>query len=96
MPADLAGSLNHGEAAVGRVVVTENVERVLAGMEPRRAGFHFAFVLVCLANLELEAATLQGLIEALVGRDDLGNGLRFGALLGGGHSVRPRLLHTRR
>jgi hypothetical protein len=83
LAAEFARLLHQGEAAARRRVVAEDVERVLAGVEPAVADLQLAGVFVALADRVLKVAALEIGTEALVGND---GGLRLGRSLGG-HGV---------
>ena len=61
----------HDRHAACRIVVAEDVERALAGVEPGAAQLVGTSVLIGLADLVLEAAALPVGVEALVSLDGL-------------------------
>ena len=65
MPANVAILLNNAETITGRMVITENIKRILASMEPASTGFYFAFVMVGFSGLVPVVAALQVSIKAL-------------------------------
>ena len=74
MARSLSTERDASKARCARLVVLPDVQRMLAGVKAGFAGFDFAVVLVGLADLELKAATLEVLIEALESDDALGFG----------------------
>ena len=59
-----------GKSRICWRVVVEYIDRIFAGVESAFARLDFAVMGVGLADLELIAATLHVLVEALVARDD--------------------------
>jgi hypothetical protein len=54
------------KSAICRIVISENIHRIFAGMETASACFNFSFVRVSLANLKLESTALQILVKSLI------------------------------
>src|ERR1700686_3773043 len=61
----LPGLLDQSEPVLGRRIVLKDIQRVLAGMEPSLADHDVTVVLVGLADLVLETAAPEVLVEAL-------------------------------